>query len=121
VSGVAFGHLPDGRTLLATSGYDGTVRLWDPATGTLIGDPLTGHTAAVTGIAFAQLADGRILLAGLWPRLSGSCRALRARRGRSTQQLPIAPSQGRAIAIGDETTFVGATDGLIALSAAKAS
>ena len=48
MSAVAFGHLPDGRVLLATASHDDTVRLWDPATGTPIGDPLTGHTDWVT-------------------------------------------------------------------------
>jgi len=34
--------LPDGRTVLATGSQDGVVRLWDPATGTSVGDQL-GH------------------------------------------------------------------------------
>jgi hypothetical protein len=31
----------------------------DPATGTQIGNPLTGHTNAVTEVAFGQLPDGQ--------------------------------------------------------------
>ena len=33
--------LPDGRVLLATGSLDATVRLWDPATATPVGDPVT--------------------------------------------------------------------------------
>ena len=49
-------------TLLATGSDDGTVRLWDPATGTQVGDPLTGHTGWVRRWR-SPLPDGRTLLA----------------------------------------------------------
>jgi hypothetical protein len=39
------------------------VRLWDPATGAQIGNPLTDHTNAVSAVAFGALPDGR----GRWP------------------------------------------------------
>ena len=35
---------PGRATLLASGSDDGTVRLWDPATGAPVGAPLTGHT-----------------------------------------------------------------------------
>jgi WD40 repeat protein len=39
------------------------VRLWDPTTGHPVGDPLTGHTNAVTAAAAIPLPDRRTLLA----------------------------------------------------------
>src|SRR5262245_2653706 len=49
------------RTLLATGGGDGTVRLWNPATGRPVGAPLpaTSAQANVYGVAFSP--DGTLL------------------------------------------------------------
>jgi WD40 repeat protein len=56
---------PDGRTLLATAGIDGTVQIWDPAAGRQIGKPLRGHTGGIGGVCALprQEPGGRILLA----------------------------------------------------------
>jgi uncharacterized protein YjbI with pentapeptide repeats/3',5'-cyclic AMP phosphodiesterase CpdA len=53
----------DGRSLLASGGADGTVRLWDPATGQPAGAPLTGHRGSVLSVCAVPGAGGRGLLA----------------------------------------------------------
>jgi WD40 repeat protein len=111
---VAFGQLPSGRVLLASASYDGAVRLWDPAAGEPIGEPLRGHTSRVTAVAFGQLSDGQVLLASasdddtvrLWHADSG---------------LPISdpitsvPSKPAVIVARGPALFVGGSNGLIAL------
>jgi WD40 repeat protein len=50
---------PSGR-LLATADYDGTVKLWNVATGRQL-SRLDGHTERLAGVAFSP--DGRTLAA----------------------------------------------------------
>jgi WD40 repeat protein len=54
-----------GRPLLASGGNDGTVPVWDPATGAPVGDPLPhpGRVPRVFAVAFGADAGGRPLLA----------------------------------------------------------
>jgi WD40 repeat protein len=56
VYGVSFS--PDGKALASSSG-DGSIILWDVATGKPRGRPLTGHRGIVYGVAFSP--DGHLL------------------------------------------------------------
>jgi WD40 repeat protein len=47
----------DGRSWIASAGDDGTVRVWDPVTGSLVGSPLAGHTGRVIGVCAVPGAD----------------------------------------------------------------
>jgi WD40 repeat protein len=69
VNAVAVGQV-DGRTVIVSGGGDRTVRRWDAATGTALGDPGTGLPTGVAAVAFGQV-DGRpvIVSGGSDPRV----------------------------------------------------
>ena len=62
----------DGRRVLISGGADGTVRVWDLATGARVGRPFTGHDRHVLTVVAAEL-DGRPVV------ISGSARSVRVR------------------------------------------
>ena len=60
VNAVASGQIED-RPVIISGSDDGTVRVWDPTTGTPIGQPLTGHAGPVNAVASGQI-DGRTVI-----------------------------------------------------------
>ena len=59
VTDVAFS--PDGTRIVSGSN-DGTLRIWDAATGQQVGAPLTGHSLGVRSVAFSR--DGHRIISG---------------------------------------------------------
>lgn len=97
---------PDGLRL-GSSGRDGTVRLWDPATGREVAR-LTGHSGPVHGMAFSP--DGRLVAsagadgtARLWDVVTG--REVARLAGRTS-----APVMGVAFFPDGRRLLAGATD-----------
>ncbi|WP_410676915.1 NB-ARC domain-containing protein [Amycolatopsis sp. cmx-4-68] len=95
---------PDG-TWLATGSDDGTVKMWDRASGTCTAT-LTGHTLSVRAVAIAP--DGTWLATGsdnwtvrMWDRASGTCTATLSGHTGSVRAVAIAPD-GRWLATGSE-------------------
>ncbi|MBB4927318.1 hypothetical protein [Kitasatospora kifunensis] len=54
----------DGRPIAVTGGGDGTVRVWDLATGAPLGEPMTGHTGKVWTVATGELAGRPVAISG---------------------------------------------------------
>ena len=63
VSSVAVGEL-EGRAVIVSGGEDGTVRVWDLATGRPVGEPLRGHDGAVRSVAVGELEGRAVIVSG---------------------------------------------------------
>ena len=63
VFAVAVGRAGD-RDVIVSGSDDGTVRVWDAATGQPVGQPLTGHTGGVSAVAVGRAGDRDVIVSG---------------------------------------------------------
>lgn len=120
VTAVATLSLPDGRTVLASGTFDGSVRLWDPISGMPVGEPFIGNTVHVTAMAAVPLPDGRTLLATgsddgtvrFWDPTIGALvgESLTCHTGRVTAMAAVSLPDGRTC------LATGSTDELVTTS-----
>jgi WD40 repeat protein len=97
VNAVAFG--PDGRRIVS-GGDDGTVRVWDAATGEAVGVPMTGHGGWVNSVAFSP--DGQRIASG---GEDGTVRVWNADTGRAVAGPMTGPGGGEDFRGVDSVAF----------------
>ena len=52
--------------MVVSGGDDRMVRVWDAVTGQPVGEPLTGHTDAVSAVVVSRTGDREIIVSGSW-------------------------------------------------------
>lgn len=85
VSALAFGVLADGRAVLATTGEDLRLRLWDAVTGEALVEDFP-HSAVMKGVAFAP--EGDVIVTASWDRAVRRHQVIADNGGYEFAQLP---------------------------------
>ena len=93
---------PDGRAL-ASAGYDGIIRVWATADGSLL-RRIKGHSAQILGLAFSP--DGRLIASGSRDR---TVRLWEADTGREVRTLARLPDSVQNAAFSPDGLWVAAT------------
>ncbi|GKS68512.1 hypothetical protein W03_05160 [Nitrosomonas sp. PY1] len=110
IRSVAFSS--DGARIVSGD-FDGTLRLWDAATGQSIGEPFTGHTNGVSSVAFSP--DGTRIVSG---NVDRTLRLWDAATGQSIGE-PFIDHEGAVLSVAfspDGTRIVsGGSDGTLRL------
>jgi len=100
---------------VSVGGLDRTVRVWDLATGSAIGEPLVGHDGGVLAVAVGELEGRAVAVSGgeetvrVWDLATGSAigEPLVGHDG-GVQAVAVGELEGRAVAVsgGEETVRV---------------
>jgi WD40 repeat protein len=112
------GFQPHGNVAITAGQVDGTVRLWDPQTGKVIGDPIPYHPGRLDNRAaqfFVCSADGRLILTtGSWTEGRRQCAQIwDTANGRALGPLLCHDDEIRAVALSrnGNVAMTGGDDG----------
>jgi WD40 repeat protein len=115
VYAVAVGEL-DGRPVIVSDDSEGTVRVWELADGTPLGDPLTGRHHAVRAVAVGELDEHSVIVSG------GDDRTVRVWEPRERKALVIVVDSAVVSVMLDKLgrVLVGANAGILLLEPRRA-
>jgi WD domain, G-beta repeat len=102
----------EGRPVVVSGSSDGTVRVWDLAGGTPVGEPFTGHEGAVRTLAVGELHGRPVVVSG------GRDRTVRVweESGRLRQMIEVESIINALTLVPDDGGVLGGSRGVMSLS-----